>query len=80
MDMNKLWAGSVYSTSLASSNEEGWIALELTRQLNEKLERVARVIFWDADGQFYLEMFLPDAPLSIIEALIAESKATIRVS
>ncbi len=77
--MQKTWAGYVYSTSLLRDDEEGWIALEMTRSSAEGHRPVARVVFWDGEGQFSLEMFLPEAPLVVIEELISESKRAIKV-
>lgn len=41
--------------------------------------RVARVVFWDACGQFYVETFQTDVPLDIFEEVIAEAKTAIRM-
>jgi hypothetical protein len=38
---------------------------------------VAKITFWDASGQFFLEMTGPEVPLVVIEALIAEAKLQI---
>jgi len=39
---------------------------------------VARIIFWDACGQFVLETFGAEIPLGIVEEFIAEAKAKIK--
>jgi hypothetical protein len=41
--------------------------------------RVARVVFWDAVGDFFLETFNTEIPVQLAEDLIAEAKATIKV-
>jgi hypothetical protein len=41
---------------------------------------VARILFWDASGQFCFETFDTDLPLEIVEQIIAEAKATIKTS
>jgi hypothetical protein len=42
-------------------------------------ERIARVTYWDAGGQFSFEMFVKEIPLVIVEELIAEAKRTITI-
>jgi len=75
--MNKTWANVHYVTNVARDDQEGWIALELTRQVGAAAERIARVVFWDAEGKFSLEMSAKEIPLTIVEELIAEAKQTI---
>jgi hypothetical protein len=70
-----------FTTKRVDDRVEGWVAIELHRsEGNEGVDakRVARVIFWDGDGQFYFEAFGAEIPLSIAEDLIAEAKAEIR--
>lgn len=76
--VNISWANMEYVSSLTSDDEEGWTALELTRRDGNRAERVARVVFWDAIGQFMLEMFTDEIPVTVIEQLIAEAKREIR--
>ena len=66
-----------YSTSKLSNNSEGWDALELSRSAGETTERVARLTFWDAEGQFQMEMYGPGLPLVIVEEFIAEAKTLV---
>jgi hypothetical protein len=40
----------------------------------------ARIVFWDAVGQFALEVTVGELPLVVIEELIREAKATIRIA
>jgi hypothetical protein len=77
--VNTSWAGIMYVSSLTHDDDEGWTALELTSHVGDRTERVARVVFWDAAGQFSLEMFTDELPLVIIEELIAEAKRKIVV-
>jgi hypothetical protein len=76
--MRKFWAGYEYSTAQASSNAEGWTAVEMTRQKDGQNEMVARVVFWDAEGQFSLEMLVRELPVSIIDWLIREAQTAIQ--
>lgn len=68
-----------FKTRVAQDKEEGWIAVELVRMAHEKMEPVARVVFWDADGQYALEMTSLELPLTIVEELISEARATIKI-
>ena len=76
--MKKLWAGWEYITTTASDHTEGWTALEMTRRKGASVERVARVVFWDAEGQFSLEMLVRELPLVVVDELIAEARATVK--
>jgi hypothetical protein len=78
--MNKTWDNAQYSTIVASDNEDGWTALELRMQAGTDVPKlIARVVFWDAAGQFSFEMSAKKIPLRIVEELIAEARATIKV-
>jgi len=76
--MNRDWAGAHYSTIFIEDNNDGYAGLELycTRQVEK--HRVARIIFWDACGQFVLETFGSEIPLNIVEEFIAETKTKIK--
>jgi len=71
----------VFTTKVVEDRREGYIALELlcTRRAEGQESRAARVVFWDASGQFWLETFGTDVPLEIAEQLIDEAKRTIKV-
>lgn len=58
---------------------EGWIGYELVRVQHSDNICVARILFWDASGQFSVETLGTDVPLGILEELIAEAKASIKV-
>jgi hypothetical protein len=77
--VNRRHANALYTTSVAHDNQGGWIAIELRRKREAEYHLVARVVFWDATGQFYLETLGTDVELAIIEELIAEARATIKV-
>jgi len=69
-----------YSTRLVHDNKEGNSALELhmTRK-DGTVDRVARVVFWDAYGDFFFETFGHQVPVKIAEELMIEAKETIKV-
>jgi hypothetical protein len=39
---------------------------------------IARILFWDACGQFFVETLGSDVPLTILEELIEEARSTIK--
>jgi|GEM_PF-1704373 len=77
--MNRECAGVHYSTILIEDHKDGYAGLELYRTDREKKECVAKIIFWDACGQFVMETFSTEIPLNIVEEFIAETKAKIKI-
>lgn len=67
----------LYTTDLIGNSKEGWTALQLQKLDGDKSATAARVVFWDAEGQFSLEAFY-ELPLEIIEEFIAEARAAIK--
>ena len=78
--MDRIWAGYRYRTKPSEDLVDGWIALELFRDDGRGAEPSARVTYWDAQGQFSIQMFVAEIPLGILEEFILEAKSTIRVS
>jgi len=75
--MNRQYANSNYTTTFVNDLKEGFAGLELMRTSKGKTEQVARIIFWDAMGQFFIETLGVDLPLAIVEELIAEAKVVV---
>jgi len=76
--MNRDYSNAHYVTLSVNGGKEGYAALELHQTIKGEMKRVARVIFWDASGQFFFETFNIDIPLEIAESLIAEAKEKIK--
>ncbi len=76
--MNRKHGTVHYSTNLVQDNQEGWVGLELLRRAHGSTDSVARVVFWDAEGQFSINISAPELPLIIVEELIAEAKESIK--
>ena len=76
--MNRDYSNAHYSTLSVNDRKEGYAALELHRTIKGETKRIARVVFWDASGQFFFETFNVDIPLEIAEGLILEAKETIK--
>ena len=73
--MNRDYGNAHYTTRAVDA--DGWSGLELHRTQGGRDERIAKIIFWDASGQFFVETFGTDVALTLVEELIAEAKATI---
>lgn len=78
--MNTNWAGSRYwTTAVQDDDVQGCAGLRLHEESNGIQSVVAEVIFWDASGHFYVQTMNREVPLDVIESLIAETKAHVRI-
>lgn len=78
--MKKAWKGVEYSTKQVSDDLAGWTAIELHgTEPHGSSKLLARVVFWDAEGQFSFEMFREELPLIIVESLIQEARSAIDI-
>ena len=78
--MNRNYGNAYYTTQPVDDKLDGYSGLELYRSRKERKDRVARVVFWDASGQFAFETFGTELPLEIVEELIAEVRAKVKIS
>ncbi len=79
--MDKVYADARYSSCRVQDLEQGYVGLELmraSRQGDGSKQRIARVVYWESCGEFFVETFGTDVPLPIIEELIAEAKESIK--
>ncbi|HEX4144055.1 MAG TPA: hypothetical protein VHY91_11015 [Pirellulales bacterium] len=76
--MDREYGNARYSTCKVEDPSEGYVGFDLLRSQSGKKDRVARILFWDADGQFSLETCGTDVPLGILEELIAEAKGSMK--
>lgn len=76
--MNRDYSRTHYKTPSVNDKKEGYAALELHRTIKGETKRAARVVFWDATGQFFFETFNVDMPLVIVEEFTIEAKKTIK--
>ena len=77
--MDRQFGEARYFSSMIEDCAEGYVGYELLRTQYGKSQQVARIVFWDASGQFSVETFGTDVPLAILEELIAEVKAQMKV-
>lgn len=71
-----------FTTREVINRKDGYCGIELLRESRIKQNDpicVARILFWDACGQFFFETFNTDIPVKIVEDLFAEAKATIKI-
>ena len=71
-------SGGRYTTVFFNDAKEGCAGLELHRGAEGASRQVAKIVYWDACGHFFLETFDFDVPVDIIEKLIAEAKTLIK--
>jgi len=75
--MNRLFGDARYVSCFVEDVEQGFGGYELTRHRAGKQESVARIVFWDAVGQFLVQTF-DELPLEVLEELIQEARTNIR--
>jgi hypothetical protein len=73
-------ANTRYWTTFVEDRKEGFVGLRLHQESFGKTSDAAKVIFWDASGGFTVKTINGDVPVEIIEALIEETKATIKIA
>jgi hypothetical protein len=76
--MNRDYGDGHYASSSVEDRKQGFASMELHRSCRGKHDRIARVVYWDACGQFSVETFGAEVPLDILEDLIAETKEWIK--
>ena len=78
--MNRQYGEVRFTSSMIEDHAEGFVGYDLIRNRHGKSDRVARIVYWDASGQFSVETHGSDVPLEVLEDLIAEAKARIKVT
>ena len=64
------WGGAAYEGVSFADNVGGCAGVELHRTIDGKRTLVAKLTFWDATGQYWLETLGTDLPLGVISKLI----------
>lgn len=77
--MDRNWGASHFTTKFVEDKTDGYGGYELYEKSNGMKKKVASVIFWDANGQFFVETFDTDVPLDIMELLIEETKEKVKI-
>lgn len=71
--MDRTHGDAVFASAKVESKEDGYVGQELHCKRGGRIDVVAKVIYWDADGQYSVET-LGEVPLAILEELIVETK------
>ena len=77
--MNTQHAGTRFWTLFLEDAQAGFSGLRLLKEQAGQQSFAAEVIFWDAAGQFYVQTF-GEVPVTIMEALIAETRDAVRTA
>jgi len=77
--MQSTWGRERYWTSFVEDSKAGSAGLRLHREADGQEGIAAEVMFWEAMGQFFLQTFDCDVPVTIVELLIAEAKERIKI-
>jgi hypothetical protein len=64
-----------FSTNYVQNNIDGCCGIEVICDASV----VARVIFWDACGQLFVETIGRDIPLAVMEAVVQEAKQRVKI-
>lgn len=78
--MDRQYGNVHYRSFPIEDVQQGFVGLELYRVCQDQKDRVARIVFWDATGQFSIETCGTDIPLEILESLIVEVKESVKTS
>ena len=77
--MNRQFGDTRFWTQYVEDRNDGYAGLRLHRERFGRTAVAAKVLYWDATGQFFVETLDGDVPSDIIEAVIAEAKERVRV-
>lgn len=77
--MNQRYGQIHFRSKPFNDTEKGCAGIELLIITEGSCESFGRVIFWDATGQLLLETSNTEVPLDILEELIAEAKAFVKI-
>lgn len=78
--MNLTLCAVNYRTNAFDDSIAGCAGLELLAVIKGQTTCIGKITFWDASGQFVIEMAGTEAPLEIVEKFISEAKQSIRTS
>jgi hypothetical protein len=77
--MDRRYGRAHYTSYRVKDDQAGYEGYDLTQLEDGEAQRVARIVFWDAGGRYYVEIFdNTPIPLEILEELIAETKENVK--
>jgi hypothetical protein len=77
--MNLNYCNVDYRTEPFDDPNAGCAGLDLLASAKGETTRVGRITFWDASGQFYIQLTGAEAPLEVVDRFIAEAKQIVSV-
>lgn len=77
--MDRQFGEARYASTFVRNQVDGCAGYDLMRIQYDNSTHIARILFWDACGQFFVETLGSDVPLTILEELIEEAKSTIKM-
>ena len=77
--MPQNWSGYTFEMSESFDNAEGWSAIDLSLTRGDETIKAARVVYWDAVGQYFVEVFVDEVPAPVMEDLIQTARQKIKV-
>lgn len=78
--MEIYYCDDFYHTRHFQDNKAGCEGLELHCTAKNETQAVAKITFWDASGQFFIETSASEIPLEVMEKFICETKSLVIVS
>lgn len=76
--MRRKYLNSTFLTKLVEDTEEGYASLEMYESSEKGEQMVARIVFWDSNGQFFIEMATDELPLVLVEEMAKEARERIQ--
>ena len=77
--MDTQFARTRYLTSVFHNDADGCAGVDLWEVREDARIHVAKLIYWDAVGQYFLEPTKEEIPLQILNAMIRESTELVKV-
>jgi len=68
-----------YRTEAFDDTSAGCAGLHLFATANDETVQVGKIVFWDAAGQFFIELNAAELSLHLVERFIAEAKQAIPI-
>jgi len=77
--MKITYCNIIYRTELFDDLIAGCAGLVLLALAQEGEIQVGKITFWDSSGQFFIELYVNDVPLEVVERFINEAKQTVSI-
>lgn len=69
--MNRVWRRARYVSKVTHNDEEGWSSIDVCSGSEsaefDSMVLVFRIVYWDAEGQFFLEQVMGEIPFEVLE-------------